>query len=107
MSRPYHRAEINRAFERVKALLHSEALGRGNGNAHYIDTYTGEELWSGDRYDYDHISPSEMVHSRYKERLTDLEIAEIVNIPENIAVTLRSINQSKGKKDPEFWILVP
>ncbi|WP_139229151.1 hypothetical protein [Algoriphagus aquimarinus] len=27
-----------------------------------------------------------------------------MKIPENIAVTLRSINQSKGKKDPELWI---
>lgn len=104
IARPYHRGEINRAFERAKAVLHAEAMLRGNGRAHYIDTYTGEELWGGDRYDYDHIFPSEMIHSRYKERLSDLQIAEIVNIPENIAVTLRSINQSKGKKDPEIWI---
>lgn len=105
ITRPYHRGEINRSFERAKAILHAEAMLRGNGTAYYIDTYTGEELWGGDRYDYDHIFPSEMLHSRYKDRLTDLEIAQIVNIPENIAVTLRSINQSKGKKDPEFWIL--
>jgi len=104
MSRPYHRGEINKAFERVKARLHAQALERGNGIANYIDTYTGEELWGGDRYDYDHIFPSEMVHTNYKDRLTDIQIAEIVNIPENIAVTLRSINQSKGKKDPELWI---
>ncbi|MFC5624483.1 hypothetical protein [Algoriphagus winogradskyi] len=104
MSRPYHRGEINRAFERVKALLHFDAMQRGGGKARYIDSYTGEELWGGDRYDYDHIFPSELIHSRYKDKLTDTEIAEIVNIPENIAVTLRSINQSKGKKDPELWI---
>ncbi|RAI84190.1 hypothetical protein [Algoriphagus yeomjeoni] len=103
--RPYHRGEINRAFERVKALLHYDAVKRGNGIAFYIDTYTGEELRGGDAYDYDHIFPSEMIHSRYKNKLSDLQIAELVNIPENIAVTLRSINQSKGKKDPEFWIL--
>jgi hypothetical protein len=104
MHRPYHRAEINKAFERVKAVLHAQANKRGNGKAFHIDTYTGAELWGGDRYDYDHIFPSEMIHSRYKDKLTDLEIAEVVNIPENIALTLRSINQSKGKKDPESWI---
>lgn len=104
MSRPYHRSEINRAFERIKAILHFDAMQRGMGKAHYIDSYTGEELWGGDRYDYDHIFPSEMIHTRYKDKLTDLEIAQIVNIPENIAVTLRSINQSKGKKDPEVWV---
>lgn len=27
-----------------------------------------------------------------------------LNLRENIAITLRSINQSKGKKDPETWI---
>lgn len=105
MSRPYHRAEINKAFERVKVLLHLEALQRGSGTAFFIDSYTGGELRGGERYDYDHIFPSEMIHTRYKDKLTDVEIAEIVNIPENIAVTLRSINQSKGKKDPESWIL--
>ncbi len=104
MSRPYHRGEINRAFEKAKALMHAQAVQRGNGRAYYIDSYTGEELWGGDPYDYDHIFPSEIIHSRYKDRLSDIQIAEIVNIHENIAVTLRSINQSKGKKDPEFWI---
>lgn len=104
MHRPYHRAEINKAFERAKALLHLEALQRGRGTAFFIDSYTGAELWGGDRYDYDHIFPSEMIHTRYKDKLTDFEIAEILNITENIAVTLRSINQSKGKKDPELWI---
>jgi len=104
MPRPYHRGEINKAFEKAKALMHSQAIQRGNGRAFYIDAYTGEQLWGGDPYDYDHIFPSEMIHSRYKDRLTDIQIAEIVNIPENIAVTLRSINQSKGKKDPELWI---
>lgn len=104
ISRPYHRGEINKAFERAKAKLHLEALQRGKGIAFYIDSYTGSELWGGGRYDYDHIYPSEIIHSRYKDKLTDLEIAEILNIPENIAVTLRSINQSKGKKDPENWI---
>jgi hypothetical protein len=102
--RPYHRGEINRAFEKVKAELHAAATLRGNGRAFYRDSYTGAELWGGDPYDYDHIFPSEMIHSRYKDRLTDIQIAKIVNIPENIAVTLRSINQSKGKKDPEIWI---
>lgn len=105
MPRPYNRDEINKAFEKAKFILHEQALLRGNGRAYHLDTYTGEELWGGDRYDYDHIFPSEMIHTKYKDRLSDLEIAQVVNIPENIAVTLRSINQSKGKKDPEFWAM--
>ncbi len=104
MSRPYHRGEINKAFEKVKAELHAEALRKGSGRAFYLDTYTGEQLWGGDPYDYDHIFPSELIHSKFKDQFNDQEIAEIVNIPENIAVTLRSINQSKGKKNPEVWI---
>jgi hypothetical protein len=67
MSRPYHCAEIDKAFECAKALLHAQANKRGNGNAFYIDSYTGGELWGGDRYDYDHIFPSELIHTRYKD----------------------------------------
>lgn len=104
MSRPYHRGEINKAFEKVKAELHAQAVKKGKGRAFYIDSYTGLELWGGDAYDYDHIYPSELIHSRYKDSLDDMQIAQIVNLPENIAVTTRSINQSKGKKDPERWL---
>lgn len=104
MSRPYHRGEINKAFEKVKAELHAEAVLKGRGTSFYIDTYTGEKLWGGDLYDYDHIYPSELIHSKYKDEFTDQEIAEILNVRENIGVTLRSINQSKGKKNPETWI---
>jgi hypothetical protein len=104
MSRPYHRGEINKAFEKIKAQLHAEAVLKGRGIAFYLDTYTGGKLWGGDSYDYDHIFPSELIHTKYKDEFSDQEIAEIVNIRENIAVTLRSINQSKGKKNPEIWI---
>ena len=38
--------------------------------------------------------------------LTDEQIAKVVNCPENVAVTLRSINQSKGKIDPEIWFAI-
>lgn len=107
MSRPYHRGEINKAFEKVKAELHAQAVLKGGGRASYLDSYTGAQLWGGDPYDYDHIYPSKMVHSLYKDQFSDLEIAEIVNVPENIAVTLRSINQSKGKKSPELWLEDP
>lgn len=104
MSRPYHRGEINKAFEKIKAKLHSEAVLKGRGRAFYFDSYTGNELRGGDPYDYDHIFPSEMIHTLLKDDFTDEEIAEIVNLRENIAVTLRTINQSKGKKNPEIWV---
>ena len=40
----------------------------------------------------------------YRDRLTNSEIAEVVNCPENVAVTLRVINQSKGKMRLEDWL---
>ena len=36
--------------------------------------------------------------------MTNHEIAEVVNCPENVAVTLRTINQSKGKMRMEDWM---
>ncbi len=104
MERPYSRAEINKTFVKTKGILHQEALVRGNGRALYLDSYTGKTLLGGDPYDYDHVFSSESLYMRLSYLLTDEEIAEIVNCRENIAVTLRSINQSKGKKDPELWI---
>ena len=63
-----------------------------------------ETLRGGDRYDYEHIRSSEEIFMAYRDRLTNSEIAEVVNCPENVAVTLRSINQSKGKKRLEDWL---
>lgn len=40
----------------------------------------------------------------YRDRLTNQEIAEVVNCPENVSVTLRTINQSKGKMRMEDWL---
>lgn len=104
MPRPYSRLEIDKAFTRMKAMLHQEAVSRGNGIALHEDSYTGKVLNGGDRYDYDHIFPCEQIHSLYKDRLSDIQIAQVVNCRENIAVTLRSLNMSKGKKDPEDWL---
>ena len=104
-SRPYHRTEIDLLFAKVKAQMHQEALTRGgDGRALYTDCYTGETLRGGDRYDYEHIRSSESVFMAYRDRLTNAEIAEVVNCPENVAVTLRSINQSKGKMRMEDWL---
>ena len=72
---------------------------------HFIPTVILEQnLRGGDRYDYEHIRSSEAVFMSYRDRLTNSEIAEVVNCPENIAVTLRSINQSKGKMKLEDWL---
>jgi hypothetical protein len=104
-NRPYHRAEIDLLFNVVKAQMHQEALVRGgDGTALYTDCYTGKTLRGGDRYDYEHIRSSEAVFMEYRDRLTNSEIAEVVNCPENVAVTLRTINQSKGKMRLETWI---
>lgn len=104
-TRPYHRTEIDLLFTKVKAQMHKEALARGGGErALYTDCYTGEILQGGDRYDYEHIRSSEAVFMAYRDRLTNSEIAEVVNCPENVAVTLRAINQSKGKRMLEDWL---
>jgi len=104
-TRPYHRIEIDLLFTKVKALMHQDALIRGvDGKALYNDCYTGDTLRGGDRYDYEHIRSSEAVFMAYRDRLTNSEIAEVVNCPENVAVTLRSINQSKGKTKLEDWL---
>ena len=104
-NRPYHRTEIDLLFTKVKTQMHQKALERGgDGKALYTDCYTGETLRGGDRYDYEHIRSSEAVFMEYRDRLTNSEIAEVVNCPENVAVTLRSINQSKGKMRMEDWL---
>ncbi|QNK77713.1 hypothetical protein H7F37_01075 [Winogradskyella sp. PAMC22761] len=104
-TRPYHRQEIDLLFTKVKAQMHQQALTRGgDGIALYTDCYTGETLRGGDRYDYEHIRSSEDVFMTYRDRLTNAEIAQVVNCPENVAVTLRTINQSKGKMRMEDWM---
>jgi hypothetical protein len=107
-NRPYHRTEIDLLFTKVKAQLHQDALERGgDGKALYTDCYTGKILRGGDRYDYEHIRSSEAVFMEYRDRLTNSQIAEVVNCPENVAVTLRTINQSKGKLRLEDWLSKP
>ncbi|WP_229793737.1 hypothetical protein [Salinimicrobium marinum] len=85
--------------------MHQEALARGgDGKTLYTDCYTGETLRGGDHYDYEHIRSSKAVFMAYRDRLTNSEIAEVVNCAENVTVTLRTINQSKGKTRIEDWL---
>lgn len=106
--RPYRRTEIDKIFTKTKACMQQAALIRGgNGIALYIDVYTGKTLRGGDPYDYEHLRSSEAVHTQYKSVLTDEQIALVVNCPENVSVTLRCINQSKGKRKMEDWLSNP
>jgi hypothetical protein len=106
--RPYRRTEIDKIFTKTKASMQQAALKRGGDRiALYIDVYTGKTLRGGDSYDYEHIRSSEAVHTQYKSLLTDEQIALVVNCPENVAVTLRCINQSKGKRKMEDWLSNP
>jgi hypothetical protein len=109
--RPYRRIEIDKVFTKVKAGMQVAALLRGKvigmDKALYQDVYTGKELIGGDPYDYEHLRSSEAVHTQYKSALTDEQIALVVNCPENVAVTLRCINQSKGKRKMEDWLSDP
>ena len=103
--RPYFRKEIDIEFEKVKARMHQESLIRGgDGKALFTDCYTGKTLRGGDPYDYEHIRSSEEIFMKYRHILTNEQIAEVVNCPENVAVTLRTINQSKGKRRMEDWL---
>jgi hypothetical protein len=107
-NRPYRRTEIDKIFNKTKAFMQQKALIRGgDGNALYIDVYTGKTLRGGDPYDYEHLRSSEELFSKYKAALTDEQIALVVNCPENVAVTLRCINQSKGKRKMEDWLSNP
>ena len=103
--RPYFRKEIDLAFTKRKAIMHAEALKRGgDGVALYQDCYKGKILRGGDPYDYEHIRSSEEIFMKYRHVLTNEQIAEVVNCPENVGVTLRTINQSKGKRRMEDWL---
>lgn len=106
-NRPYWREEIDREFARVKARMHAEAVQRGGGVALYTDCYTDKTLRGGDIYDYEHIRSSEEIFMKYRDRLTNEQIALLVNCPENVAVTRRSINISKGKRRMEDWMSNP
>lgn len=103
--RPYSRIAIDKIFATRKKAMQKEALIRGSdGIALYTDCYTGQILRGGERYDYEHIRSSEMLHSKFKLILTDEQIALVVNCTENVSVTLRTINQSKLKQIMEDWM---
>jgi hypothetical protein len=107
-NRPYSRLAIDKIFTKTKATMQQAALIRGgDGLALYTDVYTGKTLRGGDAYDYEHLRSSEAVHTQFKSLLTDDQIALAVNCPENIGVTLRCINQSKGKRKMEDWLNNP
>jgi hypothetical protein len=103
--RPYSRLAIDKIFTKTKAAMQQAALLRGgDGLALYMDVYTGKTLRGGDAYDYEHLRSSEAVHTQFKSRLTDDQIALVVNCPENVGVTLSCINKSKGKRKMEDWL---
>ena len=109
-NRPYCRTEIDEAFKKRKASMQIEALQRGlkfdgKNLAIYQDCYTGKTLRGGDRYDYEHIISSESIFMHFRATHTNTQIAEIVNHPKNVSVTLRTINQYKGKYDLQTRIL--
>lgn len=107
--RPYRRIEIDKIFTKVKAEMHKSALERGLlkglDKAVYRDIYTGKELIGGDKYDYEHLRSSEEIYNKYKNILSDDQIAQVVNCQENVAVTHTFINKSKGKRRMEDWLL--
>jgi hypothetical protein len=107
-NRPYSRLAIDKVFTKTKAGMQQAALIRGgDGLALYVDCYTEKTLRGGDPYDYEHLRSSEAVHTQFKSRLTDEQIALVVNCPENVGVTLSCLNKSKGKRKMEDWLSNP
>lgn len=107
-NRPYSRLAIDKVFAKTKATMQQAALIRGgDGLALYTDVYTSKTLRGGDAYDYEHLRSSEAVHTQFKSRLTDDQIALVVNCLENVGVTLTFINKSKGKRRMEDWLANP
>jgi len=109
-NRPYTRLAIDSVFAKRKALMHNEAVQRGiafdgKNLALYTDCYTGKILRGGDPYDYEHIISAEEAFNYLKAFYNDNEIAVMVNHPDNVAVTLRSINKYKGKYSLEERLL--
>jgi hypothetical protein len=104
-NRPYSRLAIDLIFTKTKASMQKAALIRGgDGIAIYCDVYTGKLLRGGEAYDYEHLRSSQALHTQLKSILTDDQIALVVNCPENVGVTLRCINQAKGKRKMEDWL---
>lgn len=107
-NRSYSRIAIDLIFAKTKAAMQKEILIRGgDGLALYTDVYTGKTLRGGDPYDYEHLRSSEALHTQLKSLLADEQIALVVNCSENVGVTLRCINQSKGKRKMEDWLNNP
>lgn len=69
----------------------------GRRLALYHDCYTGKLLHEGDRYDYEHFISAEEAFMQLRTTHTNDQIAVQVNHPDNVAVTLRTITQYKGK----------
>ena len=101
--RPYYRKEIDEVFNKVKAKLHAAAQQKGGGVALFTDCYTGKTLRGGEAYDYEHVRSSEELFMKYRDCMTNEEIAKVVNCEGNVKVTTRAINQSKGKRRFEVW----
>ncbi|MEC4113370.1 hypothetical protein VSO92_04525 [Myroides pelagicus] len=56
------------------------------------------------KYDYEHVRSSEELFMKFRDKMSNEEIAELVNCKGIVKVTLRSINQSKGKRVFEKWL---
>lgn len=102
-NRSYRREEIDFVFKKVKEEMHRKAKKKETGKTLFIDCYTNKRIQGGEAYDYEHIRSAEFIFMKYRDRLTNEQIAKVVNCEENVKVTLRVINQSKGKYAFEEW----
>jgi outer membrane protein OmpA-like peptidoglycan-associated protein len=111
--RSYIRDKTNNTFfNNTKREMHSAAVERGKklGEVNekgetwavYNDMYTNNPLRGGrDNYEYDHVRSSGALYAKHSHEFNDAEMAELINVTENLGVTSMAINRSKGKYEME------
>lgn len=68
-----------------------------------IDGYTGKRIAPNKPGDLDHVISAKSTHDDPRRVLAGVSGQDAANMPDNLLKTHRSINRSKGKKDPEEY----
>lgn len=95
----YHRIIFELEFRKAKAIL---AAATSN---YHTDTYTGKSLEPGGSWDFDHIVSAKSFSGMKDVELLPMEVqSKILSSVQNIAITERTINKSKGKYELMEWM---
>ena len=69
----------------------------------WIDFYTGEWLTSPEEIDIDHLVPLKEIWDSGADIWSADDLHDIANDMNNLVVTSRSMNRSKGAREPHEW----